>query len=83
MMWVDYTIDQVGPNFKVKGDWEGEVMGVCRDGTRKEHFLYRPGDVFIVNEHGWLMKTDELTTMLKKYEQQLQEQHANGSSTSD
>ena len=29
MMWVDYTIDQVGPNFKVKGDWEGEVMGVC------------------------------------------------------
>ena len=27
MMWVDYTIDQVGKNFKVKGDWEGEVMG--------------------------------------------------------
>ena len=82
MMWVDYTIDQVGPNFKVKGDWEGEVMGVCKDGTRKENFLYRPGDVFIVNEHGWLMKTDELTTMLKKYEQQ-KEQHANGSGTSD
>ncbi len=82
MMWVDYTIDQVGPNFKVKGDWEGEVMGVCKDGTRKENFLYRPGDVFIVNEHGWLMKTDELTTMLKKYEQQ-KEQNANGSGAGD
>ncbi len=82
MMWVDYTIDQVGPNFKVKGDWEGEVMGVCKDGTRKESFLYRPGDVFIVNEHGWLMKTDELTTMLKKYEQQ-KEQNANGSGAGD
>ena len=82
MMWVDYTIDRVGQNFKVKGDWEGEVMGVCRDGTRKEHFLYRPGDVFIVNEHGWLMKTDELTTMLKKYEQQ-KEQNANGSGAGD
>ena len=46
------------------------------------NFLYRPGDVFIVNEHGWLMKTDELTTMLKKYEQQ-KEQNANGSGASD
>jgi len=78
MMWVDYTIDQVGPNFKVKGDWEGEVMGVCKDGTRKENFLYKPGDVFIVNEHGWLVKTDELTTMLKKYEES-----KNGSSNSN
>ena len=82
-MWVDYTIDQVGPNFKVKGDWEGEVMGVAKDGTRKDHFLYKPGDVFIVNEHGWLVKTDELTTMLKKYEQSIQEKNANGSSTGD
>jgi|TARA_Y100000287_G_C13967919_1_gene231963 hypothetical protein len=83
MMWVDYNIDQVGTNFKVKGDWEGEVMGVAKDGTRKDHFLYKPGDVFIVNEHGWLCKTDELTTMLKKYEQSIQEKNANGSSTGD
>ena len=54
MMWVDYTIDQVGKNFKVKGDWEGEVMGVQRDGTPKDHYLYKPGDRFIVNENGWL-----------------------------
>ena len=36
MMWVDYAIDQAGPNFTVKGDW--------------------PGDVFVVNESGWLIK---------------------------
>ena len=32
-MWVDYTIDQAGPHFKVNGDWPGEVMGVQKDGT--------------------------------------------------
>jgi len=70
MMWVDYTIDSVpGKGFKVKGDWEGEVMGVAKDGSHKDHYLYRPGDVFIVNEHGWLVKTDEVSTLLKKYEE--------------
>ena len=58
MMWVDYTIDQVGPNFKVKGDWEGEVMGVGKDGHKKDHYLYKPGDRFIVNESGWLCKVE-------------------------
>lgn len=67
MMWVDYNIDQAGQHFKVKGDWEGEVMGVAKDGTPKEHYLYKPGDVFIVNEHGWLMKSDELTAMVFKH----------------
>ena len=37
-MWVDYTIDQAGPNFKVNGDWPGEVMGVQQDGTAKDHW---------------------------------------------
>ncbi len=67
MMWVDYNIDQAGQHFKVKGDWEGEVMGVAKDGTPKDHYLYKPGDVFIVNEHGWLMKSDELTAMVFKH----------------
>ena len=54
MMWVDYTIDSIpgGKGFKVKGDWEGEVMGIAQDGTHKDHYLYKPGDVFVVNEHG-------------------------------
>ena len=71
MMWVDYSIDSIpgGKGFKVKGDWEGEVMGVAKDGSHKDHYLYRPGDVFIVNEHGWLVKTDEVSTLLKKYEE--------------
>jgi len=67
MMWVDYNIDQVGSNFKVKGDWDGEVMGVQKDGTPKDHWLYKPGDVFIVNEHGWLIKTDEVNALLLKH----------------
>jgi hypothetical protein len=68
MMWVDYTINQAGPHFKVLGDWEGEVMGVSKDGTPKDHFLYKPGDVFIVNENGWLCKSDHLSALMTKYE---------------
>ena len=68
MMWLDYTVESAGDNFTVKGDWPVEVMGVNKDGTQKDHWLYKPGDVFIVNENGWLVKTDELTTLVKKYE---------------
>jgi len=59
MIWIDYTIEQAGPNFKIKGDWEGEVMGVAQDGSEKENHLYKPGDRFIVNEHGWLVKVKD------------------------
>ena len=70
MMWVDYTIHGLpgGRGFKVMGDWEGEVMGVAKNGEHRDHYLYRPGDVFIVDEDGWLRKTDEVSTLLKKYE---------------
>ena len=27
MMWLDYAIHKAGDNFKVEGDWPGEVMG--------------------------------------------------------
>ena len=65
MMWVDYNIDSLpdGRGFKVKGDWEGEVMGVGKD-----NWLYKPGDVFIVNESGWLIKTDEVNALLLKHQ---------------
>ena len=33
MMWMDFTIEQFGENFTVKGDWPGEVMGLRKDGT--------------------------------------------------
>ena len=58
MIWMDYNIEQAGPHFRVKGDWETEVM---------DKGLYKPGDVFIVNEDGWLYKTDELTALVLKY----------------
>ena len=31
-------------------------MGFQQDGQSKDHWLYRPGDVFVVNEGGWLVK---------------------------
>ncbi len=77
-MWVDYNIDSIpgGKGFKVSGDWPGEVMGVQKDGTLKDNWLYKPGDVFVVNENGWLIKTDEVNALLMKHESK-----KNGSST--
>jgi hypothetical protein len=66
-MWLDYTVESAGQNFTVKGDWPGEVMGVGKDGTPKDHYLYKPGDVFVVNENGWLVKTDDLSLLMQKY----------------
>jgi hypothetical protein len=68
MLWIDYNINQAGVNFKVEGEWPGEVMGVNRDGTPKSSYLYKPGDVFIVNEHGWLCKVEDVTALIMKYE---------------
>ena len=61
MMWVDYTINSIpgGKGFKIMGDWEGEVMGKQKDGSDKGYHLYKPGDVFVVNEHGWLIKQEK------------------------
>jgi hypothetical protein len=72
-MWVDYNIDQAGENFKVSGDWPGEVMGLQKDGTPKDNWLYKPGDVFIVNESGWLIKSDHLSALIMKYEKEKNE----------
>lgn len=61
MMWVDYNINSLpgGKGFKVEGDTPTEVM---------DKGLYKPGDVFIVNESGWLIKTDEVNALLLKHE---------------
>jgi len=67
MMWVDYTINSIpgGRGFKVEGDTPTEVM---------DKGLYKPGDVFIVNESGWLVKTDEVNALLLKHESSVQQQ---------
>ena len=70
MIWSGYNITQAGENFCVEGDWPGEVMGKKEDGSDKDYALYRPGDVFIVNEYGWLVKTDQLSALVLKYESQ-------------
>jgi len=69
MMWVDYTVESIGmqgEGFRVRGDWPGEVMGVKKDGTPNDHYLYKPGDVFVVTEGGWLRKSDELMVFIQK-----------------
>ena len=70
MMWVEYNIDQVGKNFRVEGDWPGEVMGKQKDGSDKDYHLYQPHDVFKVDENGWLVYCgkdgDVLTTKYVK-----------------
>ena len=45
LLWVDYNIHQAGQNFRIEGDWPGEVMGKQKDGKQKENHLYKPGDV--------------------------------------
>ena len=82
MFWLDYTVESAGLHgqaFRVKGDWPGEVMGTNEDGTQKDHWLYKPGDFFIVDEDGWLRKTDQVNALLMKYE----EGKKNGHSSSD
>lgn len=57
---MDYTIESGINKFRVKGNWDTELI---------EKGLYKPGDVFIVGEDGWLRKTDEVNVLLTKYEQ--------------
>ena len=69
MLWVDYNIEQgANGSFTVRGEWPDEVMGKNQDGSSKVHYLYKPGDVFIVNEAGWLVRVDQLTSMVIGHE---------------
>jgi hypothetical protein len=58
MFWLDYAIEQSYFGWRVKGDTDTEVM---------DKGLYKPGDVFIVDEKGWLRKTDDLSNLMLKY----------------
>ena len=68
MIWIDYTVEQFGEHFTVRGDWPGEVMGKNKDGSDKDHWLYKPGDVFIVDDNGILRKQEDLTSMILRYQ---------------
>ena len=58
MMWLDYTIDQVGEDFKIVGDTPTEVM---------DQGLYKEGDVFVVNKDGWLQKVGKFEELLLQH----------------
>ena len=71
MLWLDYNLESFPDgSFTVKGDWPGEVMGRKQDGTwnGKSAPLYKPGDVFVVDELGILRKSDHLSALIMKYE---------------
>ena len=60
MMWMDYNIESFPDgSFAVRGDWPGEVMGFDKQGNPKENYLYKPGDIFRVNEYGILQKVSD------------------------
>lgn len=70
MMWMDYLVESYPDgSFTIKGEWPGEVMGIAKDGSQRDNYLYKPGDVFVVNEYGILKKSDHLSALLMKYEQ--------------
>ena len=59
MRWIDYSIDQMPDgSFRVEGVTPTEVM------DKKDYSLYRPGDIFVVNQNGWLMKVEPETVVL-------------------
>ena len=71
MIWLDYTVRSFhNGDFTVDGDWPGEVMGWDCNGNPggKDHWLYQPGDVFIVDEQGVLRKQEPVTKLIYTYE---------------
>ena len=58
MMWVDYTIEQAGKNFRIAGDWFGEVMVFPKKVNKMTHFISL-SDVFVVTQNGWLVKQEK------------------------
>jgi len=72
MIWLDYTVHSyANGDFTVEGDWPGEVMGWDKDGNpgARDRTLYQPGDVFVVDKNGILRKSDHLSALMMKYEE--------------
>jgi hypothetical protein len=59
MYWLDYTIESGVDKFRVKGDTDTELI---------DKGLYKPGEVYIVGNDGWLYKTDQVNALLLKHE---------------
>ena len=71
MIWMDYNIESFADgSFAVRGDWPGEVMGFDKEGNPKPNYLYKPGDIFRVNEYGILQKITD-TERFTVYKQEV------------
>ena len=42
MIWLDYTVEQAGNNFTVRGDWSWRSYGLMQRWFRKEKILTKP-----------------------------------------
>lgn len=68
MIWTDYNLESFADgSFTVIGAWPKEVWQ-DKEGNPKGYALYRPGDVFIVDDNGILRKQEELTSLVLTYE---------------
>lgn len=57
MFWLGYSVESFPDgSFRVAGDTEDELI---------EKGLYKPGDVFIVDDNGILRKSENLMKLLK------------------
>lgn len=61
MLWIDYVIEQSGTSWRPVGDYDNKTEPMDKG-------LYNPGDIFMVNENGWLVKIDKLSTLVTMYE---------------
>jgi hypothetical protein len=41
-------------------------MGIKKDGTLNDHWLYKPGDLFRVDENGWMVKVSDLSSTVRE-----------------
>ena len=66
MKWLDYNIESFPDgSFAIQGEWPGEVMGVGKDGEQRNHYLYKPGDVFVVRKNGILKKLEDVEAFVR------------------
>ena len=41
-------------------------QNVKKDGTLNDHWLYKPGDLFRVDENGWMVKVSDLSGTVRE-----------------
>ena len=66
MFWLDYTVHSGYEKSRGDDDFSRDVIACNKDGTGggKSQPLYSPGDIYEVNEDGWLIKIGNTKDLL-------------------